>query len=610
MASWSDLLDLSDLPEAGTQAFTAALTDEQRLHFNQLAPDENRLAYQVTLREQTITNRKAQHIQHFPLSDNLMSLIFLVQADLNEQQRERFVSSMNIPQIAMPQYTYLQVKQLFLELFAVSRTGVVADPNIAHRKRSTFYIQEEGETEEGEHGFWVIDEETGEEGFTGLYTENEVWVLGAKGSYSEVRIHGRSFKKGRPKGYGKKGKRSRAGFRPRSKGKGYAAWDNDQQDTAFWGKGKGKKGKKGMKGKDSFKGMPSWKGRGKGDGKNKGGKPFQQQQPPQANVAQQASSSASQAPEKQETAHAEESWSYDYDTYWTDDWSGYEYDYGYDGDYSQGDWYNWSSYFVSTEELTELEDKHSESFDVISEDGQTDKINRFCFSAICLFRYLGHELAEAVTFVLLFVSLLYQCFSDLNRFSIKSIRHVEDSVAADSGDMHPFPQHTCPLNSVTTEECVYLNYHHGAQQALLCEYVDLCSHPTYVILDSSCTRAMGSRFAIDRLVQACQQHPKRDQIWFSKQPCSSKFPFANGEQSTVKERLVFHFRNDHAHTGWITTCVDILDKGKVPILFSVEQMRNLRMNIEHTPVGEFLICPHFWNATHRIGGQYIQPSSP
>ena len=60
-----------------------------------------------------------------------------------------------------------------------------------------------------------------------------------------------------------------------------------------------------------------------------------------------------------------------------------------------------------------------------------------------------------------------------------------------------------------------------------------------------------------------------------------------------KARLVIHFRNDRAHTGWITTCVDILDKGKVPILFSVEQMRNLRMNIEHTPVGEFLTCPLF-----------------
>ena len=56
---------------------------------------------------------------------------------------------------------------------------------------------------------------------------------------------------------------------------------------------------------------------------------------------------------------------------------------------------------------------------------------------------------------------------------------------------------------------------------------------------------------------------------------------------------MIHFRNDHACTGWITNCVDILDKGKVPILFSVEQMRNLRMNVEHTPVGEFLACPLF-----------------
>ena len=594
LASWSDLLDISDLPEAGTQAFTAALTDEQRLHYNQIVTDEDKLAYQQELREQTITNRRTRHAQQFPLSDNLMSLIFLVQADLNEQQRERFVSSMNIRQIAMPQYTYLQVKQLFLELFAVSRTGV-ADPNITHRKRSNFYVIDEGETEEGEYGFWVFDEETGEEGFTGLYTENEFWVLSAKGSYSKRRIYGRSFKKGRPKGYGKKGgKRSRPGFRSRSKGKGFAAWEDDQQDTAFWGKGKGKgkgkKGKKGMmKGKDSFKGMPSWKGKGKGDAKNKGGNNPFLSQPPQANVAQAASSSASQAPEKQETAHAEESWSYDYDTYWTDDWSGYESYYGYDGDYSQGDWYNWS-YFASTEELTESENKHS---DVIFEDGQTDKINRFCFSGIRLFRLFGHELVEALTFVLLFVSVMYQCFSDLNRSLFKSIRQVEKSVSTENGDQHSFQPRTSPLNSVSTEECVFLNYDHGAQQALLCEYVDLGSHPTYVILDSGCTRAMGSRFAIDRLVQACQQHPKRDHIWFSKQPCSSKFSFANGEQSTVKERLVIHFRNDRAQTGWITTCVDILDKGKVPILFSVEQMRNLRMNIEHTPVGEFMTCPLF-----------------
>ena len=275
------------------------------------------------------------------------------------------------------------------------------------------------------------------------FHRNDFWVLGAKGSYSKHRLYGRSFKKGKPKCYGKKGKRSRPGFGPRSKGKGDAAWDNDQQDTALWGKGKGKKGKKGMKGKDSFKGMPSWKGKCKGDGKSKGGKPFQQQQPPQANIAQTASSSASQAPEKQETAHAEESWSYDYDSCWTDDWSAYESYYGYDGDYSQGDWYNWF-YFASAEELTESEDKHSESSDVISEDGQTDQINRFCFPAICLFRFLGHELVEAFAFVLLFVSLMYQCFADLNRSLFMSIRHVEDSVSTESGDLHSLRQHTCP----------------------------------------------------------------------------------------------------------------------------------------------------------------------
>ena len=118
--AWADLINLTDLPEVGTPEVMAARTEEQRQQFNVLQTDEERATYQVTLREQTIVNRRNPHQNKFPLSDNLMSLIFLVQADLNEQQRERFVSSMNIRQNPMPQYTYLQVKQLFLELFCVS----------------------------------------------------------------------------------------------------------------------------------------------------------------------------------------------------------------------------------------------------------------------------------------------------------------------------------------------------------------------------------------------------------------------------------------------------------------------------------------------------------
>ena len=132
----------------------------------------------------------------------------------------------------------------------------------------------------------------------------------------------------------------------------------------------------------------------------------------------------------------------------------------------------------------------------------------------------------------------------LNRTPNQSIRNAETSIAADS----------CAQtvnNPISGTNVFFLKFDHGAQQALLGEYVDLGSHGTYVILDSGCTPAMGSRFAIDRLLQACQRHPKHDQILFSMQPSSSKFSFANGEQPIVKERLAIHFRNDRSQNKMV-----------------------------------------------------------
>ena len=60
----------------------------------------------------------------------------------------------------MAQYTYLQVKQLFMELFCTTRTGI-ADPTIRHVKRCTFLV-DKGEYD-GETGYWVAEEETGDE---------------------------------------------------------------------------------------------------------------------------------------------------------------------------------------------------------------------------------------------------------------------------------------------------------------------------------------------------------------------------------------------------------------------------------------------------------------
>lgn len=62
-----------------------------------------------------------------------MSLVFLVQADLHENQRERFARSVSLRQIDLAQRAYLQVKHLFMELFCTTRAGI-AGPTIRQFK--------------------------------------------------------------------------------------------------------------------------------------------------------------------------------------------------------------------------------------------------------------------------------------------------------------------------------------------------------------------------------------------------------------------------------------------------------------------------------------------
>ena len=109
MQAWMDLQEIN-IPAADEPAFVALLTQQQYENLQNLPTQADRYNAAVAYREQMITALKDQHRQLFPLSDNLMSLLFLVQADLNEQQRERFVSSMSLRQLGMPQYTYANVK--------------------------------------------------------------------------------------------------------------------------------------------------------------------------------------------------------------------------------------------------------------------------------------------------------------------------------------------------------------------------------------------------------------------------------------------------------------------------------------------------------------------
>ena len=52
-----------------------------------------------------------------------------------------------------------------------------------------------------------------------------------------------------------------------------------------------------------------------------------------------------------------------------------------------------------------------------------------------------------------------------------------------------------------------------------------------------------------------------------------------------------HFARSNGSS--VSTTIDILDKGKVPILFNIQQMRNLEFELAHTAAGEFLTCQKF-----------------
>ena len=88
------LLDLSAVPQPDD--FNFILSQQQYLLLQGLTDPNERRENADRIRSEHIDAMKQAHRETFPLSDNLMSLIFLVQSDLNEQQRERFVASVSL----------------------------------------------------------------------------------------------------------------------------------------------------------------------------------------------------------------------------------------------------------------------------------------------------------------------------------------------------------------------------------------------------------------------------------------------------------------------------------------------------------------------------------
>ena len=204
-----------------------------------------------------------------PLNDNLFALTVVVLADLQEAQGERFSSTMSLRGLTISDYTFDAVREVMIELFCAPKSSI-DNPSLrtVHAVRS-FCVLDDGELD-GQTGYWVEDDETGDEGFLPEF-DDVLWVYDDKAdAWASHRFHGRRMRRGQPKGKGKgKGKKGRRRFKSRrGKGKGQSAhWgDGEWEENVAWSKGKGKQGKKG--GDDSHE-----KGKGKGK-KGKEGKSF------------------------------------------------------------------------------------------------------------------------------------------------------------------------------------------------------------------------------------------------------------------------------------------------------------------------------------------------
>ena len=109
--------------------------------------------------------------------------------------------------------------------------------------------------------------------------------------------------------------------------------------------------------------------------------------------------------------------------------------------------------------------------------------------------------------------------------------------------------------------------------------------PAIAILDIGCTRAMGSRRAVDYFCNYVDNHPDCG-LWYSFESTKSKFYFANSQKASCSQKLVIYMY-DRAWTIHHAE-FDIVEEGEVPLLMSLPQMRNLGFELRLTPQHAYL----------------------
>ena len=120
--------------------------------------------------------------------------------------------------------------------------------------------------------------------------------------------------------------------------------------------------------------------------------------------------------------------------------------------------------------------------------------------------------------------------------------------------------------------------------------------PTVAILDLGCTRAIGSRNAVNAFGDYVDKHDCG--LWYKIEQTSSSLFLANSQQTKCTEKLVIHMYDK----SWSvhTTEFDIVEEGNVPLLMSLPQMRNLGFQFELSPQKSFLNCTRLGIWKHQL----------
>ena len=182
--AWMDLLPELDLTTPGIQA---EVTRQRNAHNTAqaamaVADDQHVIEPWTDEMEQAIydeairLHKQAHRDLLFPLSQNLIALIFISTADLSQDQRQSLTSIMTHRNRTMDQHRVMELREVFIELFCTVNTAVdnpMMNPSGSGGRRA-FLVLDEGELE-GNFGYWAEDEEDGAEGFLDAL-EDVFWI--------------------------------------------------------------------------------------------------------------------------------------------------------------------------------------------------------------------------------------------------------------------------------------------------------------------------------------------------------------------------------------------------------------------------------------------------